>query len=142
MGIVSDKRETLEKEEEFHMVVIALDLGNFKSFPCFIADFDESTRLGGEVHDLLPPRLPDGIPVSYTHLSLLFAGKISVCPQVFIHHRIHRKSSVSNSREKNPDAPYQAFQMVKSILESRNLMPQFQRSFLNWACLLYTSRCV
>ena len=47
------------------MVVIALDLGNFKSFPCFIADFDESTRLGGEVHDLLPPRLPDGIPSVY-----------------------------------------------------------------------------
>ena len=38
--------ETLEKEEEFHMVVIALDLWNFKSFPCFIADFDESTRFG------------------------------------------------------------------------------------------------
>ncbi len=79
------------------------------------------------------PDLSNSEDLVFVFPSLLFAGKISVCPQVFIHHRIHRKSSVSNSREKNPDAPYQAFQMVKSILESRNLMPQFQRSFLNWA---------
>ena len=43
-------------------IVIGLDFGNYKSFPCFITDMDENTRLGGDVHDLLPPKQEYGIP--------------------------------------------------------------------------------
>ncbi len=45
--------------------VIGLDFGNFNTFPCFISDFDEGTRMGGIVHDLLPAREQEGIPSVY-----------------------------------------------------------------------------
>lgn len=45
--------------------IIGLDFGNFNSFTCFISEFDVGTRMGGKVHDLLPPRLPEGIPSVY-----------------------------------------------------------------------------
>lgn len=48
------------KEEDFmakneKKPVIGLDFGNCNSFTCYISDFDEDTRMGGIVHDLLPP---------------------------------------------------------------------------------------
>lgn len=79
------------------------------------------------------PALANSEDLVFVFPSLLCAERIAVYPQTFIHHRINRNSSVSNSREKNPDAPYQAFQMVKNILEEKNLTPKFKRSFLNWA---------
>ena len=42
--------------------VIGLDFGNYNSFTCYISDFDEGTKMGGIVHDLLPQGLNDGIP--------------------------------------------------------------------------------
>lgn len=45
--------------------IIGLDFGNFNTYACFISDFDAGTRIGGTVRDLLPPRLPDGIPSVY-----------------------------------------------------------------------------
>ena len=45
--------------------IIGLDFGNFNSFTCYISDFDIGTRMGGEVYDLLPPKLQDGIPSVY-----------------------------------------------------------------------------
>lgn len=42
--------------------VIGFDFGNYNSFTCFISDFDEGTRMGGIIHDLLPQGLNDGIP--------------------------------------------------------------------------------
>lgn len=45
--------------------IIGLDFGNFNSFTCFISEFDVGTRMGGKVYDLLPPRLPEGIPSVY-----------------------------------------------------------------------------
>lgn len=45
--------------------IIGLDFGNFNTYTCFISDFDLGTRMGGTVRDLLPPRLPDGIPSVY-----------------------------------------------------------------------------
>lgn len=42
--------------------VIGLDFGNYNSFTCYISDFDEGTKLGGIVHDLLPQGLNNGIP--------------------------------------------------------------------------------
>ena len=46
--------------------VIGLDFGNYNSFPCFISDIDFTKgRLGGNVHDLLPPEKQDGIPSAF-----------------------------------------------------------------------------
>ena len=42
--------------------VIGLDFGNCNSFPCFISEFDSDTKIGGNVHDLLPGGMNDGIP--------------------------------------------------------------------------------
>ena len=42
--------------------VIGLDFGNYNSFICYISDFDEGTKMGGIIHDLLPQELNDGIP--------------------------------------------------------------------------------
>ncbi len=47
------------------MAVIGLDFGDHKSFPCFIEGFNEKTRMGGLVHDLLPLGQSDGIPSVY-----------------------------------------------------------------------------
>ncbi len=47
------------------MAVIGLDFGNYNSFPCFIEGFNEKTRIGGLVHDLLPFGQSDGIPSVY-----------------------------------------------------------------------------
>ena len=44
------------------MAVIGLDFGNYNTFPCFIMDMDEDTRLGGKPDTLLPGNLKDGIP--------------------------------------------------------------------------------
>lgn len=42
--------------------VIGMDFGNCYSFLSYISDFDDKTRLGGNVHDLLPAGLNEGIP--------------------------------------------------------------------------------
>ena len=42
--------------------IIGLDFGNYNSFVCYISDFDAGTRMGGNVHDLLPGGLNNGIP--------------------------------------------------------------------------------
>ena len=39
--------------------VIGLDFGNYNSFTCYISDFDDGTKMGGIVHDLLPQGLND-----------------------------------------------------------------------------------
>lgn len=53
--------------------IIGLDFGNYNSLTCYISDFDIGTRIGGIVHDLLPPRRPDGIPSIY-----FFSEKLGV----------------------------------------------------------------
>ena len=45
--------------------VIGLDFGNYNSFPCFIEDFDPNTKIGGNVHKLIPPQYNNGIPSIY-----------------------------------------------------------------------------
>lgn len=42
--------------------IIGLDFGNYNSFTCYISDFNDRTKMGGTVHDLLPQGLNDGIP--------------------------------------------------------------------------------
>lgn len=55
----------MKSEEITTRPIIGLDFGNFNSFACFISDFEITKRMGGMVHDLLPPRLQEGIPSVY-----------------------------------------------------------------------------
>ena len=48
--------------KEKNKPVIGMDFGNCYSFLSYISDFDGKTRLGGNVHDLLPGGLNEGIP--------------------------------------------------------------------------------
>ena len=45
--------------------IIGLDFGNYNSFTCFISEFDVGTRIGGNIHDLVPASQVDGIPSVY-----------------------------------------------------------------------------
>lgn len=62
------------------------------------------------------------------------AKKISVIEDVLIKHRLTRKNSVSNSRDKAPEDFYKAIVMLKDDLRSiQGLYPLIEKSFLNWA---------
>ena len=79
------------------------------------------------------PALKNSEDLAFVYPTLLAAKRIAVVDQVLIHHRINRMASVSNSRCGQPEAPYEAFQIVKEYLEQRQLMDTYRRSFLNWA---------
>lgn len=79
------------------------------------------------------PPLRNSEDLAFVYPTLLCARRIVVVEDVLIHHRINRSASVSNSRCSQPEAPYQAFRIVKEFLEERGLMDRYQRSFLNWA---------
>lgn len=83
--------------------------------------------------DLRYPTLPNSEDLVFVFQSLAAAGHIAVLPSVLVHHRVNRHDSVSNSRYKNPDAPYQALILLRKGLEKRGLYQHFERSFLNWA---------
>lgn len=79
------------------------------------------------------PPLKNSEDLAFVFPSLLSAERIAVVDQVLIHHRVNRSSSVSNSRASQPEAPYEAFQIVKAYMKNKGLMEQYQQSFLNWA---------
>ena len=79
------------------------------------------------------PALKNSEDLAFVYPTLLASTRIAVVDQVLIHHRINRMASVSNSRCGQPEAPYEAFQIVKEYLEQHQLMDTYRRSFLNWA---------
>lgn len=79
------------------------------------------------------PALANSEDLAFVFPTLLSARCIAVIQRVLIHHRVNRKGSVSNSRTSQPEAPYTAFQIVKTYLEDQGLMERYERSFLNWA---------
>ena len=79
------------------------------------------------------PALKNSEDLAFVYPTLLAAKGIAVVDEVLIHHRINRMASVSNSRCGQPEAPYEAFQIVKEYLEQHQLMDTYRRSFLNWA---------
>jgi len=79
------------------------------------------------------PALKNSEDLAFVFPSLLAARKIAILSEVMIHHRVNRGTSVSNSRTKQPTAPYEAFQIVKDYLDREALMERYRRSFLNWA---------
>ena len=79
------------------------------------------------------PSLYNSEDLAFVFPTLVSAAQISVLDEVHIHHRVNRRASVSNTREWQPRAPYDAFQMVKAYLEKYGLMARYEKSFLNWA---------
>ena len=79
------------------------------------------------------PALRNSEDLAFVFPTLLAAERIAVEDRVLIHHRVNRSASVSNSRAAQPEAPYEAFGMVRAYLEDRGLMERYRRSFLNWA---------
>lgn len=86
-----------------------------------------------EQHKLQFPELPNSEDLVFVFQSLALAKKIAILDQVFVHHRINRLESVSNSRQKAIDAPMNAVMQLKKSLENHNAFKQFERSFMNWA---------
>lgn len=79
------------------------------------------------------PILQNSEDLSFVFPTLLSAERIAILDIVFIHHRVHRMTSVSNTRSRQPNAPYEAFCIVRDFLERTNQMDFYHRSFLNWA---------
>lgn len=82
---------------------------------------------------ILFPDLRNSEDLAFVFPSLLAARRIAILPKVFIHHRVNRAASVSNTRRKQPDAAYRAFELVEAYLTGHGLMPTYRQSFLNWA---------
>lgn len=79
------------------------------------------------------PSLKNSEDLAFVFPTLVSATQIAVTEEVFIHHRVNRKASVSNSRAAQPDAPYEAFQIVQNYLKRNGLEQSYQKSFMNWA---------
>lgn len=79
------------------------------------------------------PDLKNSEDLAFVFPTLVSAERIAVTEEIFIHHRVHRKTSVSNSRANQPDAPYEAFQIVQNYLRNHSLEQYYQKSFMNWA---------
>lgn len=79
------------------------------------------------------PSLLNSEDLAFVFPSLLAANCIAVLDRVLLHHRVNRAESVSNTRCSQPEAPYQAFNIVKDYLETTGQMGQYEQSFLNWA---------
>ena len=79
------------------------------------------------------PPLYNSEDLAFVFPSLLAAKRIAILDSVLIHHRINRSSSVSNTRSRQPQAPYEAFNIVKKYLDKYDKEKIYRRSFLNWA---------
>ena len=79
------------------------------------------------------PRLSNSEDLAFVFPSILAANRITIVDKILVHHRVNRNTSVSNSREKQPDAPYIAFQIVQQYLYQMGKSEFYQRSFINWA---------
>lgn len=79
------------------------------------------------------PDLPNSEDLSFVFSSLAAAERLSVIDVTLVHHRINRKTSVSNSRARHPEAPYQAIKLLEADLKRRGLYACYEQGFLNWA---------
>ena len=79
------------------------------------------------------PPLPNSEDLVFVFQSLAIAKRITLVPVPLVHHRINRRSSVSNSRYRDPDVPYQALMLLQARLMERGKYHYFEQSFLNWS---------
>ena len=90
------------------------------------ADFLRKTELS------YPP-LPNSEDLVFVFQSLALAERIAVVQAPLVYHRVHRMTSVSNSRHRDPEVPHRALKLLQKSLQERELYPRYERSFLNWA---------
>lgn len=79
------------------------------------------------------PNLPNSEDVVYVFASLAAAKTLAVTDRTLVHHRVNRRSSVSNSLHRNPNAPCRAVRLLEKELLERGLYSSFKQSFLNWS---------
>ncbi len=79
------------------------------------------------------PVLPNSEDLTFVFQSLALAGRLAILDETLIHHRVHRATSVSNSRKLEPEAPYRARSLLRDAMERRGIYQTFEHSFLNWA---------
>lgn len=79
------------------------------------------------------PELWNSEDLVFVYQSILLAGRITVLYRLFVHHRVNRLESVSNSRAKNPDDAFVAFAYMRQFLIDNGLMDTYRQSFVNWS---------
>ena len=79
------------------------------------------------------PPLRNSEDLVFVFQSIALAERIAVLRDVFIHHRVKRMTSVSNSRYLAPDVPYLALSLFRRSLEEQKVYSIFEQSFLIWA---------
>ena len=84
-------------------------------------------------NDLHYPPLPNSEDLVFVFQSLALAEKISILDEPLVHHRVHRRESVSNSRHLALDVPAKALFLLEDSLKQHGLFSLYERSFLNWA---------
>lgn len=84
------------------------------------------------------PALGNSEDLAFVFPSILAAKRICICREVLVHHRINRSGSVSNSRVRQPEAPFIAFQIVRQYLYDHGLYSLYEQSFMNWAMEFFT----
>lgn len=78
------------------------------------------------------PHLRNSEDLVFVFPSLSLAHRICVERSVFVHHRVNRKASVSNSRHIDSEAVFQALELFQKRLEESNVYALYEQSFLNW----------
>lgn len=84
-------------------------------------------------HHLQYPALPNSQDLVFIFPAMALAQRICVIEEMLIHHRVNRKNSVSNSRDRAADAPWQAFCLFRDILKKNGLFERYEKALLRWA---------
>ena len=79
------------------------------------------------------PSLRNSEDLYFVFLAVALAGRISICDEVLIHHRMNRSTSVSGSRLAAPDEFYRAICLLKDRLRESPAYGKVEWGFLNWA---------
>lgn len=78
------------------------------------------------------PVLLNSEDVVFVFPSLAAAEKIAVVPKTFVHHRVNRCLSVSNSRHLHPEAPCRSIELLSAELKRLGCYDTFEASFAKW----------
>lgn len=84
-------------------------------------------------HGLIYPSLPNSQDMVFIFPALALAKCIAVTEETLIHHRMNRIASVSNSRDRAMESPWQALCMCRKILQEKGCLDKFDASLLSWA---------
>ena len=80
------------------------------------------------------PKLANSEDLVFVFQALCYAEKISILDKDLIKHRIHRYSSLSNNREQDPLAFYEALSLLKSqLIKQPDIWERECWGFENWA---------